>query len=61
MVIEVLYIGLEIPDIIIPAIVMMIEFMMMKVLESLQVMEYVEIGILRPDTLTITIVDFILW
>ena len=49
---EVLDIGLEIPDILPPNILMRMVFLMMKVLEYLLVIEDMDIGLLRPSTIT---------
>ena len=53
---EVLDIVLEIPYILPPTIVMSMVFMMMKVLKCLKVMLEVYIGLLKPETINITIV-----
>ena len=58
MVTEVWYIGLVIPDIIHPTIITMMVFVMMKFLKFLQVMEYIDIGLLRPATLPLAITAF---
>ena len=53
-------IGLKRPEIIPPTNIMTMSFIIMKLLECLQVMKDVDIGILRPDTLPLTIMDFII-
>ena len=57
---EFLDIGINIPSVIPLAIVMTMLFMMMKLLECLKLMEDVDIGLLRPSTLPIKIVEFII-
>ena len=57
---EVLDIGLERPAILPPTIVTMMVFLMMKVLECLQVMEDMDIGLLRKATLPIATTDLII-
>ena len=57
---EVLDVCLDMPAIIFPTIITMIVFPMMKVLKGLQVMEDVDIGILRPSTLPLSIMYFII-
>ena len=56
-VMEVLNIGLKIPDIILPNIVMIIVFMTMKFLKCLWVMEDVYIVLLITSTFPLAIVD----
>ena len=50
-VMKVLDIGLKIPDIIPPTIVMTVVFLMMKLLKCLRVLKYLDIDILIADTL----------
>ena len=57
---EVLDIGLERPAIIPSTIVMMMVFIMMKILEYMRVMKDVDIGLLRPFTLIIATMEFII-
>ena len=57
---EVLDINIKIPSIIFPTIVMAMVSLMMKFLKCLTVKENVDIGLLRPSTLTLVIVDFII-
>ena len=52
---EVLGIILVIPVIIYPAIVTMMVIQMMKLLKFLRVMEYINIGLLRPSNLPLVI------
>ena len=52
---KVLDIGLETPDIIHPTIVMVMVFLMMKVLECLQVIEDVDKGLLIPANIPLII------
>ena len=59
MVKEVLDIGIERTYICPPTILMMMVFITMKVLEYLQVMEGVDLGIKIPANLSIEIVEFI--
>ena len=55
---EILDIILKIPAIIPPIILMMVVFLMMQVLECLWLMEYANIGLLRPYTFPLAIVEF---
>ena len=57
---EVLNIGLERPVIIPTTIIMTMVFLMIKVFECLWVMEGVDIGFLRPATLPLEIIGFIM-
>ena len=57
---EVLDVGLKIPAIIPPAIILMMVFLMKKVLKCLQMMEDLGIGILIPETLSLAIVELII-
>ena len=56
---EFLDIGLQIIIIIYPTIVIVMVFMMTKVLECLWATEDVDIGLKRPSTLHLSIVEFI--
>ena len=49
-----------IPAIILPTIVRMVVFMMMKIMQCLQIMKYVDIGLLIKSTLLLAIADFII-
>ena len=57
---EVLDIGLKIPAIFHPTIVMAMVFLMMKVFTSLREIEDVDIGLLRPATTPTTTTEFII-
>ena len=57
MVMQVLDIGIERSDILPPTIVMTVVFLMTKVLKFIQVMEDLDIGILKPTTLPQVITD----
>ena len=57
---KVLDIGLKRPAIIPSTIVMMMVFIMMKILEYMRVMKDVDIGLLRPFTLIIATMEFII-
>ena len=57
---EVLDIGLKIPAINPTTIATTMVFLMTKVLECLWVMEDVEIGLVRPSTIPISIAEFII-
>ena len=59
MVMEVLNIGIKIQEIIPPTIVTMIIFPTLQVLKCIWVMEDVDIGLVIPATLTISIMDFL--
>ena len=56
---EVLDIGVNIPAIIPPTIIITLVFLMMEVLECLRVMEDMDLVLNRPATLTISIMEFI--
>ena len=57
---EVLDIGLDRTAILPPTIVMTMVFIMMNILECLQVMEDVDVGLLIPPTLALAILEFII-
>ena len=57
---EVLYIGIEMPSISPPTIIMTMVFLIMEVLKCLRMKEETDLGINRSATLPLAIVEFIL-